>query len=58
MGKGRIKVHGTLSQVLSTYDPLTESFGQKVHDHRGRNSYAAVGRLVMSRQLPNRLLIS
>jgi hypothetical protein len=30
---------------------LTESFGKKVHDHLGRNSYAAVARLVIAHQL-------
>jgi hypothetical protein len=35
---------------LSTYYPSTESFGRKVYDQLGRSSYAAVGRLVISRQ--------
>ena len=49
---------GYLPMALSTYCMLAELSGRKGHDHLGRSSYAAVGRLVMSCQLWNRLLIS
>jgi hypothetical protein len=45
-------------RALSTYSPSTESFGRKLHEHLGRNSYATVGRLVTSCQVWNRCRIS
>jgi hypothetical protein len=45
-------------EALSTDCMLAELSGRKGHDHLGRSSYAAVGRLVMSCQRWNRLLIS
>jgi transposase len=45
-------------KALSTYCVLMASFGRKVANDLGRRSYAAVGRLVICRQLSNRWLIS
>jgi hypothetical protein len=51
--------HGIcLCAALSAYCLLTASFGRKMPNDLGRRSYAAVGRLVICRQLSNRWCIS
>ena len=49
---------GKDGEALSTCCMLAESSDRKGHDHLGRSSYAAVGRLVIYRQLLNRWLSS